>query len=195
MKLAVKKDDFCLEKFTEVSNKFEYADSMFYEHDKYVVVHEEALSLLGDYIGIEDLSNDMFLEDMIIDKDVLDIVGMKNNMYPRRYLRLHIGDLMFSIVQGYFAYTNSNNEYEIAILNNVGMITPEQFKMLDLPEDVPRGDYSRYDLDGDPASIGAEVIGYLPFEDLKKYIIALITIKHTDVSFTVDESITPDLEF
>ena len=195
MKLAVKKDNFCLEKFTEVSNKFEYADSKFCEHDKYVVVHEEALTLFSDYMGIEDLSNDMFLEDMIIDKDVLDIVGMRDNMYPRRYLRLHIGDLMLSIVQGYFAYTNSNNEYEIAIMNNVGMITPEQFNMLDLPKDIPRGDYSCYDFQSNLATGGAEVISYLQFEDLKEYIISLIKVKYTDVCFTVDESITPDLKF
>lgn len=175
--------------------KLKAADSKFYEHDKYVVVHEEALSLFGDYIGIENLSNDMFQKDMIIDRDAFKILGMKDNMYPRKNLRLHIGDLMLSIVQGYFAYTNSNNEYEIAILNNVGMITPEQFNMLNLPEDVPRGDYNCYNLNADPASSNAEIIPYLNFEDLKEYIISLIKIKYTDVSFTVNESITPDLEF
>lgn len=175
--LAIKKENFNEERFIETAKKFSDV-SQHHTFENFIIMHKTAIKVLGDYIGIRPINNNDFISMMQIDKDLQSVfVGMsaslRTNLPAKRFLALSIGDITLSIIQGYYAYTKKEDEYEIAILNKKGMISCCEFKRLNLPEGINTGDYSICETDCQEEYCSSQVIGYLQFDELIDYICAI----------------------
>lgn len=174
MKLAIKTETFNQEKLDEVIDKFNnYVDAHFGQVRNFVIMYPEALDIFGPYIGLRPVENSDIIDMMQEDAEMNKIVGTRNGLPGKRFLRLDIGHITLSIVQGHYLYTRHDHEYEIALLDSDGMISCEEFAAIQLPAHVNRGDYSACLLDEGCNNCGSQVIPYLAFADLKDYICAI----------------------
>ncbi len=195
MKLAIKTKSFNQEKLNEVINKFSnYVDAHFGQVENFCIMYPEALDIFGPYIGLRPVENSDIINMMEEDKELNRITKKRNGLPGRRFLRLHIGHITMSIVQGHYLYTRNDHEYEIALLDTHGMIKCEEFHAIDLPEYVNKGDYSSCAGDEGCENCSSQIIPYLNFSELTDYICAIskyiasynndtILDNHADVSF------------
>ena len=174
MKLAIKTEHFNQEKFDEVVNKFNnYVDAHFSCVDNFVIMYPEALDIFGPYIGVRPVENYDIINMMQEDADMNKILGVRNGLPGRRFLRLNIGHITMSIVQGHYLYTRHDHEYEIALLDQNGMIRCEEFSKINLPDYINKGDYSSCLMDEACDNCSSQIIPYLAFAELTEYICAV----------------------
>jgi hypothetical protein len=173
--IAVRTFTFNQERLQETLTKFEGFSHVCKD---FIILHKMALEVFGEYIGIRAIKNKDIIDMMNVDEELQSTfksmsASLRTSLPAKRYLPLGFGEITLSIIQGYYAYTKKETEYEIAILNKHGMISCCEFSKLSLPKSINTGDYSICANECQEDYCGSQVIGYLQFHELVQYICAL----------------------